>query len=101
MEWVEGLARYADVTLMRRAARDGFPPGEGLAPMPSADAVWTEFLGQLRDPASIPGGLRDRLYVLGAAQGFALDRLAPGWRERALPGGIGGGSARGGRRPLG
>jgi len=87
VEWVEGLARYADVTLMRRAARDGFPPGPGLPPMPTADAVWTEFLGQLRDPASIPGGLRDRLYVLGAAQGFALDRLAPGWRERALPGG--------------
>lgn len=87
VEWIEGLARYADVRVLRLAERDGADGAPGMRVVPTEGTTWAEFLAQLRDPAAIPGGLRDRLYVLGAAQGFALDRLLPGWRARALPGG--------------
>ena len=86
VEWVEGVARYADTSLLMRgfAAADGRSVrGTWTAP----DAVWSEFLGQVGEPRSIPGGVRDRLYVSGAAQAFLLDRFVPDWKGEVLPGG--------------
>ena len=74
LEWTEGLARYAEVGVARRA-------GQG-----SADP-WQAFLSDLDQPARIRSGVRDRDALLGAAQGFVLDRLTPGWKAQALPGG--------------
>jgi hypothetical protein len=79
LEWIEGTARYADVLL-------------ALYPDPDApDAVdpsaWTDLLALVRDPAAIPTGTRDRYAALGAAQAFLLDRLHPGWKRLAIPGG--------------
>src|SRR5690606_16858321 len=45
-----------------------------------------ELLEQLHDPSAIPSGPRDAYAALGAAQAFALDRLYPGWKARAIPG---------------
>lgn len=83
LEWTEGLARYADVSLMRLA---GSPDYAGAIHYPDPAAAWQEFLTQLSDPASIPTGLRDRYAVLGAGQAFSLDRLMPDWKARAIPG---------------
>ena len=71
LEWTEGLARYAEVGVARRASADS----------------WQAFLDDLDQPARIRSGVRDRYALLGAAQGFVLDRLTPGWKAQALPGG--------------
>ena len=83
LEWREGLARYAEVSLMRKVA--GQASGDGRFVYPSNG--WQTFLGQLGDVSQIPGTLRDRYYVLGAAQGFVLDRLMGWWKPQAIPGG--------------
>jgi hypothetical protein len=84
--WLEGLARYADVRLARKAGDDPGPAREGLT-LPHGDLVWDAFLSELRDPPAGPLGLRDRYAAFGAAQALLLDRLAPGWKARAIPGG--------------
>lgn len=78
LEYLEGTARYADVLLSL------FPPaGSGLA----ADDGWQGLLTQLRDLPAVASGVRDRYAAMGAAQAFALDRLHPGWKRDAIPGG--------------
>lgn len=78
LEWAEGTARYADVLLAL------YPPAySGVA----ADEAWTGLLEQLYDPPAIPTGPRDAYAAIGAGQAFALDRLYPGWKERAIPDG--------------
>lgn len=79
LEWLEGTARYADVLLAL------YPPAYQDT---AADAGWVDLLDQLADPAGIPSGLRDGYAALGAAQAFTLDRVYPGWKLRAIPGGM-------------
>ena len=78
LEFLEGTARYADVLLSL------FPPA---GPELPADDGWQDLLGQLEDLPAVQSGIRDRYAALGAAQAFALDRLHPGWKSRAIPGG--------------
>jgi hypothetical protein len=92
-EWLEGLARYADTSLLRLAGSSAYQATSLLVKQdvieayPDADETWGAFLDQLSDPTQIPGGLRDRYYVIGAGEAFLLDRLMPGWQAEALPGG--------------
>jgi hypothetical protein len=92
-EWVEGLARYADTRLLFLASRSAYEAHSSLVEQnvieayPEPDETWQSFLDQLAEPAQIPGGLRDRYYVLGAGEGFLLDRLMSGWKAQAMPGG--------------
>jgi len=79
VEWLEGLARYADIALMQLSARAGEAPGN-----PPAGKIWLDFHAALSSPAGSPDGFRGRYYLLGAAQAFLLDRLMPGWKTRAL-----------------
>jgi hypothetical protein len=79
-EWVEGLARYAEVALMRRADQAGETPFS----YQTGTAVWQQFLTDLAQPTSSPDGFRGRYYLLGAGQAFLLDRLMPDWKTRAL-----------------
>jgi hypothetical protein len=74
-EWVEGLARYADVALMRRAGEATYTPLDQAVNYPAADEVWQQFLDQLANPAASPDGVRGRYFLLGAGQAFLLDRL--------------------------
>jgi uncharacterized membrane protein (UPF0127 family) len=83
IEWTEGLARYADVSLMQLA---GSPDYTGAIHYPNSAETWQEFLAQLSDPASIPTGIRDRYAILGAGEAFLLDRLMPDWKAKAIPG---------------
>jgi hypothetical protein len=94
IEWLEGLARYADTSLLRLAASSAFQARSLLVEQdvipayPDADATWEAFMDQLSDPTQIPGGLRDRYYAIGAGEAFLLDRLMPGWQPQALPAGV-------------
>lgn len=84
--WLEGLARYADVRLALAVGGEPTGASAGLT-LPSGDRVWDAFLAELRDPPALPMGLRDRYAAFGAGQAFLLDRLEPGWKPRAMPGG--------------
>jgi hypothetical protein len=79
-EWIEGLARYAEVALMLRANQ---ATDNGIA-YPAAAEIWQPFLDQLMNPAASPDGFRGRYYLLGAGQAFVLDRLLPDWKTRVL-----------------
>jgi hypothetical protein len=79
IEWLEGLARYADIALMQLSARVGEVPGN-----PPSGKIWLDFHAALSSLASSPDGFRGRYYLLGAAQAFLLDRLMPDWKTRAL-----------------
>jgi uncharacterized membrane protein (UPF0127 family) len=83
LEWSEGLARYAEVSLMRLVA--GQQSGNDRFVYPAT--YWNAFLEQVADVSQIPGSLREAYYALGAAQGFVLDRIMDGWKQNALPGG--------------
>ena len=78
LEWLEGTARYADVLLALIPAPE---------PLGRVDDAWGPLLAQVRDPSAVATGERDRYAALGAVQAFVLDRLHPGWRTRAIPGG--------------
>ncbi len=78
LEWLEGTARYVDVLLALIPAPE---------PLGRSGEAWSQLLAQVREPSSVASGARDRYAALGAAQAFVLDRLHPGWRARAIPGG--------------
>lgn len=84
VEWIEGLARYADTSLMRLAGQFDYQPLYPSFRFPTADESWEQFLKELASPTLTPDGFRGRYYSLGAGQAFLLDRLAPGWKDMAL-----------------
>ena len=92
VEWLEGSARYADTQIMMLVgASDTTLSADGMAgaiEYPLAAVVWDDFRAQLDDLLSIPGTYRDRLYVLGAAQMFVLDRLVPNWQSQMFESGL-------------
>lgn len=79
-EWIEGLARYAEVALMLHANQ----ASNDTVTYPAYAKIWQSFLDQLMKPTASPDGFRGRYYLLGAGQAFLLDRLMPGWKTRAL-----------------
>ena len=80
-EWIEGLARYAEVALMLHASRAA---SNQAITYPAAAEIWQPFLDQLAKPAASPDGFRGRYYLLGAGQAFLLDRLLPDWKTQVL-----------------
>ncbi len=86
VEWMEGTARYCDVRLMLLAGSADYGLSQEAAAVglryPPTQTVWDEFRAQLSDVLTIPGGYRDRFYVLGAAQMLVLDRLGDDWQTR-------------------
>lgn len=83
-EWLEGLARYADVSLMQRAGQAMYTPLDNAIKYPAANEIWQQFLDQLANPAASPDGFRGRYYLLGAGQAFLLDRLMPDWKTHVF-----------------
>ena len=79
VEWLEGLARYADISMMQPGARAGAGPGN-----PSAGKIRLDFHAALSYPASSADGFRGHYYLPGVGQAFLLDRLLPDWKTRAL-----------------
>ena len=80
-EWIEGLARYAEIALMLHASRAA--PNQAIT-YPAAAEIWQPFLDQLAKPAASPDGFRGRYYLLGAGQAFVLDRFLPEWKTQVL-----------------
>ncbi len=78
LEWLEGTARYADVLMASIPAPE---------PLGRVGEAWGQLVDQVRQPPGVATGARDRYAALGAAQAFVLDRVHPGWRARAIPGG--------------
>jgi hypothetical protein len=92
-EWLEGLAKYAELSLVRVAGSTaGYQPQPGLVADPDFHAYrdrkrfWSQ---QLKEAGNTSGRSGEtRFYYSGNVLAVVLDRLAPGWKERALPGGM-------------
>ena len=92
-EWLEGLARYAELAIWREAAADpAYQPVAALAADPDFDsytgyeARWQRELEQMARMAAQPD--EGRFYYSGMAIGVLLDRLQPGWKARVLEPGV-------------
>jgi len=87
-EWLEGLAKYAELEAWRRASKTAdYQPLPALADDPEFaryagfDRKWSRELSEMRRSA----GREDiRFYYSGMAQAVALDRLMPAWKTRAF-----------------
>lgn len=85
-EWVEGIARYAEISVYRLAAQAGYSPLEGMRADPEFrqyrgfNTRWSSEIDQMRRMADDEGD--GRFYYSGMAQAVLLDRLAPGWKDR-------------------
>jgi len=90
VEWIEGLARYAELRMAASAAASaGAEEGEGrgAADVDALDSATGEILKCLGDLSIITTGERDWHAALGAGIAMALDLLAPGWKEGFLASG--------------
>lgn len=88
-EWVEGLARYAELESWRLAGSiPGYYPVESIRQDPGFRAYegfeqrWKQELDQITRMAADPGD--GRFYYSGMAQAYLLDRLLPDWKERLI-----------------
>jgi hypothetical protein len=75
-EWVEGLAKYTELEMWRRAV------------YPSFGRQWSKETAETRRAASALNDRETRFCYSGLAQGLMLDRLRPGWRQRILDDGV-------------
>lgn len=86
-EWLEGLAKYAELALWRQGATAGYEPVAAMAAVPDFrtyagfEQRWSSELVTLGNQA---GAGETRFYYTGWAQAVLLDRLAPGWKTRAM-----------------
>lgn len=91
-EWEEGLAKYAELEITRQAGAvmDYQPVQEVLqdADFKSYQGQQQFWSSQLKEASRTAGRSGDaRFYYSGNALAVVLDRLAPEWKPRALPGG--------------
>ena len=92
-EWLEGLARYAELGVWRVGGN-----AETYLPLAAAEQLsdysvfaahirrWSEELDTMVRMADDPGD--GRFYYSGMAQAMLLDSLLPGWKERAFQLGV-------------
>jgi hypothetical protein len=81
LEWLEGLAKYAEVRFYELAASRANEAA--YASYRSGHPFWPADLGRLRRNLGGQGGDL-RFYLSGAAQALLLDRLSPGWKAKAF-----------------
>jgi len=90
-EWEEGLAKYAELEITRQAGASSYIPFGGILNDKGFDnyrdrqQFWTSQLKEAANTAGRSGNTR--FYYSGNALAILLDRLAPGWKPAALPGG--------------
>jgi hypothetical protein len=90
-EWEEGLAKYTELDITRQAESESYIPFGSIL----NDKDFKNYQGQqkfwasqLKEAASTQGRSGDtRFYYSGNAIAVLLDRLVPGWKSQALPGG--------------
>lgn len=87
-EWLEGLARYAELEIWRQAADGTYTPVPETRTLSDFDGYkgfdqrWAKEIRQISLMANDEGD--GRFYYSGMAQAFLLDRLAPGWKTEAF-----------------
>jgi hypothetical protein len=91
-EWLEGLARYAELEIWRQASNGIYVPVPETSTLPDFDGYtgfgsrWSQEIGQITMMADDKGD--GRFYYSGMAQAFLLDRLVPDWKSRAFEDGV-------------
>ena len=95
-EWVEGIARYAEISIYRAAANTpGYQAVDSIQSDPEFHDYqrfngpmgrWTREVDQIAREAGAEGD--NRYYYTGMAQAVLLDRFAPGWKERLFDKGV-------------
>lgn len=85
-EWVEGIARYAEISVYRLAhERVGYSPVLEILDDPdfhyyeNFDQRWQREIDQMKRMAKDKS--EGRFYYTGMAQAVLLDRLVPGWKS--------------------
>jgi hypothetical protein len=88
-EWLEGLAKYAELAIGRAAATTaGYQPAPAIANDPdfrhytTRERFWSLQLDEVRRLSGRSG--ETRFYYTGAAQAALLDRLMPAWKAQIL-----------------
>ncbi len=92
-EWVEGLAFYTELAILRLANADAdYQPVEALAADPEFDHYenftrrWQQEVDQISRMAAEDGD--GRFYYSGMAQAVLLDRLLPEWKKQIFDEGV-------------
>ena len=84
--WQEGIARYTEYTMAKRAAAAYHPTGafkalDDFVPFEEdTEQTKRHILTELR-AMSLKISKRTAFYPFGAAEGMLLDRVQPGWRQ--------------------
>lgn len=87
-EWLEGLARYAELEIWRLASTNGYVAIPETSDLPRFenylrfDRRWNNELAQIPRMAGDPGD--GRFYYSGMAQAYLLDWLMPEWKATAF-----------------
>jgi hypothetical protein len=81
LEWLEGLAKYAEVRFYELAA--SLTSEAAYANYRSGHPFWPADLARLRRNLGLQEGDL-RFYLSGLAQARLLDRLCPGWKAKAF-----------------
>jgi hypothetical protein len=92
-EWLEGLAKYAELSIGRLAGRTpGYQPVSALKAdsdfknYTTRERFWSYQFDEARRIMGRPGDTR--FYYSGMAQAAVLDRLLPRWKERIFDEGV-------------
>jgi hypothetical protein len=87
-EWLEGLARYAELEIWRQALADGYIPTletaylDDFRDYTGFERRWSQEVAQISKMAADEGD--GRFYYTGMAQAVLLDRLLPDWKAHAF-----------------
>lgn len=83
--WQEGIARYTEVRAAEAA--EAYEPSKGFAGLPDftsfksyGEGARGRTLDELKR-VELPKNKREEVYSFGAAEGFLLDRMNPGWKS--------------------
>ena len=91
-EWLEGLARYAELETWRQAFISGYVPLsetnalDDFKSYKGFESRWSRELDQISRMANDAGD--GRFYYTGMAQAYLLDQLMPDWKTRVMDDGI-------------
>ena len=91
-EWLEGLARYAELEIWRQAYFQTYAPIPETKALPDFNSYagiesrWSSEIGQMTRMAKDEGD--GRFYYSGMAQAFLLDRFSADWKSKAFEQGV-------------
>jgi hypothetical protein len=92
-EWLEGLAKYAELSIGLAASGPAYQPVQGLARLDAQFKGYAEYRRfyqeQLTEVNRLSGRSEEtRFYYAGMAQAVILDRIEPGWKALVMQEGV-------------